>query len=170
MSGEVELRDVVDADLDRFFAHQCDAEAAYMLGFRRGDPTDRAAFDAHWKKTRSEPSNVILTVLHDGHVAGHVCTFHREGNREIGYWIGKPWWGRGFATEATHTLMEHCFDACGFRRLTCGHFVDNPASARVIAKLGFRRVGRLIRAFARLVGVLGRRLRLGHVVPGGFGG
>ena len=37
--------------------------------------------------------------------------------------------------------MHHCFDACGFKQLTCGHFVDNPASARVIKKLGFRRVG-----------------------------
>jgi len=37
--------------------------------------------------------------------------------------------------------MKHCFGEVGFRRLTCGHFIDNPASARVIAKLGFRRIG-----------------------------
>jgi RimJ/RimL family protein N-acetyltransferase len=60
---------------------------------------------------------------------------------EIGYWIGKPWWGHGYATEAAGTLIDYCFAAGGFRRLTCGHFIDNPASARVIAKLGFRRVG-----------------------------
>jgi RimJ/RimL family protein N-acetyltransferase len=65
-----------------------------------------------------------------------------DGQAEIGYWIGKPWWGRGFATEAARSLMEHCFDNAGFRRLTCGHFIDNPASARVITKLGFRRVGK----------------------------
>jgi RimJ/RimL family protein N-acetyltransferase len=39
-------------------------------------------------------------------------------------------------------LIAYCFGAGGFHRLTCGHFVDNPASARVIAKLGFRRIGK----------------------------
>jgi RimJ/RimL family protein N-acetyltransferase len=39
-------------------------------------------------------------------------------------------------------MVDHCFGAGGFRRLTCGHFVDNPRSARVIAKLGFRRIGK----------------------------
>ena len=59
----------------------------------------------------------------------------------MGYWIGKPWWGNGFATEAARALMDYCFSECGIRRLMCGHFVDNAASAHVIAKLGFRRVG-----------------------------
>ena len=63
------------------------------------------------------------------------------GQAEIGYWIGKPWWGRGYATEAAGTLVRHCFADVGFRQLTCGHFVDNPASERVIKKFGFRRVG-----------------------------
>ena len=57
-------------------------------------------------------------------------------------WIGKPWWGYGFATEAAQALVDHCFGPAGFVRLTCGHFIDNPASARVIAKLGFRRAGK----------------------------
>lgn len=79
---------------------------------------------------------------HDGHLIGAVGYIEGEGSEaEIGYWIGKPWWGHGFATEAAHTLVDYCFSS-GFRRLTCGHFVDNPASARVIAKLGFRRVGK----------------------------
>ncbi|MEE8104213.1 MAG: GNAT family N-acetyltransferase [Planctomycetota bacterium] len=137
MSGEVELRDVVDADLDRFFAHQCDAEAAYMLGFRRGDPTDRAMFDAHWKKIRSEPGNLILTVLHDGHVAGHACTFHREGNREVGYWIGRESWGRGVATRVLERILE--LDRA--RPMNARVAKDNAASIRVLQKCGFRVVG-----------------------------
>jgi RimJ/RimL family protein N-acetyltransferase len=64
-----------------------------------------------------------------------------DGSAEIGYWIGKPWWGRGFATEAAQALVRHCFATVGIERLTCCHFVDNPASARVIRKLGFRLVG-----------------------------
>jgi RimJ/RimL family protein N-acetyltransferase len=77
----------------------------------------------------------------DGNLIGAVGYIEGEGHAEIGYWIGKPWWGNGFATEAARALMEHCFRVIGYRRLTCGHFIDNPASARVIAKLGFRRIG-----------------------------
>ncbi len=84
----------------------------------------------------------VRGVEHDGVLIGAVGYIESEGAQaEIGYWIGKPWWGHGFATEAARTLMDYCFHVIGFRRLTCGHFVDNPASARVIAKLGFRRIG-----------------------------
>jgi RimJ/RimL family protein N-acetyltransferase len=78
----------------------------------------------------------------DGELIGAVGYIAADPDQaEIGYWIGKPWWGKGFATEAATALVDHCFDDGGFKTLTCGHFIDNPASARVIAKLGFRRVG-----------------------------
>jgi RimJ/RimL family protein N-acetyltransferase len=72
-----------------------------------------------------------------------VCGYMPDdsGSAEIGYWIGKPWWGQGFATEAARALIAHCFAVAGFERVTCGHFVDNPASGKVIAKLGFRFIG-----------------------------
>jgi ribosomal-protein-alanine N-acetyltransferase len=85
----------------------------------------------------------VRGVEHDGDLIGAVGYIGGEaGQAEIGYWIGKPWWGNGFATEAARALMEHCFRVIGFHHLTCGHFVDNPASARVIAKLGFRSIGK----------------------------
>jgi RimJ/RimL family protein N-acetyltransferase len=85
----------------------------------------------------------VRGVEHDGALIGAVGYIESEERQaEIGYWIGKPWWGHGFATEAARALVAHCFGAGGFHRLTCGHFVDNPASARVIAKLGFRRIGK----------------------------
>lgn len=65
-----------------------------------------------------------------------------NGDAEIGYWIGKPYWGRGFATEAAAALMSHGFTRGGVKRFTCSHFSDNPLSARVVAKLGFRATGR----------------------------
>jgi len=78
----------------------------------------------------------------DGQLIGAVGYIEgKDRQAEIGYWIGKPFWRRGFATEAAQTLVAHCFGPADFSRLTCGHFVDNPASARVIAKLGFRRIG-----------------------------
>lgn len=60
---------------------------------------------------------------------------------EIGYWVGKPYWGRGIATEAAYALVDHCFASTAFEKLTCCHFADNPASARVIEKLGFTPTG-----------------------------
>lgn len=64
-----------------------------------------------------------------------------DGSLEIGYWIGRPWWGQGFATEAAAALVHYCFTDIGVARLTCCHFVDNLASARIIKKLRFRLIG-----------------------------
>lgn len=64
-------------------------------------------------------------------------------NVELGYWIGRPHWGLGYATEAGRALVQLA-DTLGIRTLTAGHFVDNPASGRVLRKLGFRPTGRII--------------------------
>lgn len=73
-------------------------------------------------------------------LAGYVpAADHRSA--ELGYWIGRPYWGHGYMTEAAGAIVEHCFASERFERLTCCHFADNPASQRVIEKLGFRPVG-----------------------------
>lgn len=56
----------------------------------------------------------------------------------LGYWIGKPYWGHGHATEAAQGVMRHAFHDWKVERICVDHFADNPASARVIEKLGFR--------------------------------
>jgi RimJ/RimL family protein N-acetyltransferase len=63
----------------------------------------------------------------------------------MGYWIGKPYWGMGYATEAARALILHAFHKERFDYLTVGHFKENPASARVIAKLGFEPSGEVLR-------------------------
>ena len=60
------------------------------------------------------------------------------GRREFGYWIARPYWGRGFATEAGRALIANARDTLRLGKLWAGHFLDNPASGRVLAKLGFR--------------------------------
>lgn len=70
------------------------------------------------------------------------CGLHRaeDGTAELGYWIGRAYWGLGFATEASRALL--CMArACGHRVVRAGHFVDNPASGKVLRKLGFRPTG-----------------------------
>jgi [ribosomal protein S5]-alanine N-acetyltransferase len=89
-----------------------------------------------------EPDEFVRAVDFSGELIGAVGYMPaKDGSAEIGYWIGKPWWGQGFATEAAEALVRYCFGSRRIGRLTCCHFVDNPASARVIAKLGFRLVG-----------------------------
>lgn len=64
-----------------------------------------------------------------------------ERTAEIGYWIGRPWWGRGFATEAVGALVTQAFRTPGLHLLRAYRFADNPASGRVLEKTGFRPVG-----------------------------
>jgi RimJ/RimL family protein N-acetyltransferase len=63
-----------------------------------------------------------------------------SGAVELGYWIARSDWGRGFATEACAALVEIA-RALGLRNLEGSHFTDNPASARVLEKLGFEPLG-----------------------------
>jgi RimJ/RimL family protein N-acetyltransferase len=63
-----------------------------------------------------------------------------SGAVEMGYWIARAYWGRGFATEACSALVEIA-RALGLARLEGSHFLDNPASARVLEKLGFEPTG-----------------------------
>ena len=63
-----------------------------------------------------------------------------SGAVEMGYWIGRPYWGRGYATEACTALVDIA-RALGLGSLEGSHFVDNPASARVLEKLGFVPLG-----------------------------
>jgi RimJ/RimL family protein N-acetyltransferase len=60
---------------------------------------------------------------------------------ELGYWITPDAWGRGYATEAGKAVVSIARHALGLKRLHSGHFVDNPASGRVLQKLGFRATG-----------------------------
>ena len=65
-----------------------------------------------------------------------------ESGLEMGYWIARPYWGLGFATEAGRQLMGIA-RAMHLPKLTAGHFLDNPASGAVLRKLGFRPTGKV---------------------------
>jgi len=67
-----------------------------------------------------------------------------EGGAELGYWIARPYWGLGFATEAGEAVVRTARESLRHTKLVAGHFIDNPASGRVLHKLGFRPTGRTI--------------------------
>lgn len=66
---------------------------------------------------------------------------------ELGYWIARPFWGQGYATEAGRAVIAIAA-ALGHRALVSSHFLDNPASGRVLRKLGFEAIGQVREQFS----------------------
>ncbi len=71
-----------------------------------------------------------------------------DGNLEIGYWIARNQWGHGYATEAGHAVLENA-RSLGHLEMQAEHYVDNPASGKVLRKLGFRPTGRTEPRFSK---------------------
>lgn len=66
---------------------------------------------------------------------------------ELGYWLAREYWGRGYASEAASAVISVA-RVLGYKRLVAGHFADNPASGRVLRKVGFRPTGRVRQRFS----------------------
>jgi len=98
MTPVVLLRDVTTDDIAIFYEHQVDPEATRMAAF---PAREREAFTTYWTKILRAESVTTKTIVFDGEVAGNIVSFEMDGQREVGYWIGKPYWGKGVAT---HTL------------------------------------------------------------------
>ena len=78
---------------------------------------------------------------------GPSCDCHlpaREGEPLIGYWIAKPYWNKGICTEALELMIEHLRCRTSIKSLISGHFIDNPASGRVMEKCGFVPTGETV--------------------------
>jgi ribosomal-protein-alanine N-acetyltransferase len=65
----------------------------------------------------------------------------RDQHAELGYWIGVPYWRQGYATEAAQAMLRYGFEELHLHRIFAAHFSNNPASARVLVKLGMLREG-----------------------------
>lgn len=103
---------------------------------------DDAAWFARQEHSQMFP-NFMLMLRTDGapRLIGSCGLGELDGEAELGYWIARPYWGKGFASEAARAVVGVA-KALGHKKLVSGHFVDNPASGRVLRKVGFRPVGR----------------------------
>jgi RimJ/RimL family protein N-acetyltransferase len=73
---------------------------------------------------------------------------NKEHNRaSIGYWLGEEYWGRGFVTEAGKELLKYGFEVLDLHRIYCSHFDANPASGKVMQKIGLKYEGRRVEHF-----------------------
>ncbi|MGA7613576.1 MAG: GNAT family N-acetyltransferase [Thermoanaerobaculia bacterium] len=131
MTDEVRLRNVEPDDLPIFYEQQLDADATRMAAF---PSRDRAAFDAHWATNiLGNPSAVTRTILLDGQVAGYIGSWPQEGDRLVGYWIGKEHWGKGVATQALAAFLRLVTE----RPIHADVARHNAGSIRVLEKCGF---------------------------------
>ena len=85
-----------------------------------------------------QDGEAAFVITLDGDLIG-VCGIELRGTAtEIGYWLGAPYWGRGYATEAVRAVIDHAFGGLGHDALASGARVSNPASRRVLEKCGFQ--------------------------------
>ena len=131
------LRPLEPADAVSIRALAGDFDVARMTGMIPHPYSERDAL-AWIDRAGQGDEGVVFAVARDGALIG--CSGYMPmdaEHAEVGYWIGKPFWGEGFATEAVRAVVAHAFDAHGFAYVKAGHFVDNARSQRVLGKLGF---------------------------------
>jgi RimJ/RimL family protein N-acetyltransferase len=108
--------------------HETDAEAFFT----------REAGDSHAFAIQRRSDGVFMGMT----------GLHPADDFEFGYWLGKPFWGFGYATEAVYRLARFAFEELGQETVHAGWFYDNPASGNVLAKLGARHNGSRMRESA----------------------
>lgn len=95
---------------------------------------------------RGEGIVFAVTLRETGELAGAISLLDinaQHRNAEMGYWIGKPYWNQGYATEAAKALIAYGFETLGLHKVYAHHLVRNPASGRVMQKAGMAYEGTL---------------------------
>jgi|TARA_B100000809_G_C14902444_1_gene446755 RimJ/RimL family protein N-acetyltransferase len=92
----------------------------------------------HDKTNSGESINFAITLATDGSFLGVIGIHPEETGKqaELGYWVGKPYWNQGYATEAVKAVVHHCFTNLEHDRVYAAHFTRNPSSGRVMQKAG----------------------------------
>jgi RimJ/RimL family protein N-acetyltransferase len=138
------LRVPAKADVERVAAFCVDHDVARMTTrmpspYTRGHAEDFVTRCGTQNRSRD---NTFAIELADEGLIGVVGLFtNPDGRVEMGYWIGRPYWGRGYATEATKGALDWARTAWKKRYVTAGHFADNEVSGRVLIKAGFLYTG-----------------------------
>jgi ribosomal-protein-alanine N-acetyltransferase len=111
--------------------------------FTRRDALDWIA--AYGDTARDGPHRYFATCLGpSGELVGVTALRDiddEHAQAELSFWVGRPYWGRGFASEAAGAALQYAFEVLGLNRVTAFHMLRNPASGRVLGRLGFRQEG-----------------------------
>jgi RimJ/RimL family protein N-acetyltransferase len=157
VSDQVHLSEFRASDQHALIAHLNDRDI-YDRTFRIPFPyTDAAAEEwlalvARITKQQGRPVQWAIRNAEDALIG--VCGFDgflvgKSHRAEIGYWLAKPFWGRGIMTTVVQRVCRHAFEEFGLVKITAHVFSHNPASARVLQKCGFQEEGFLRRHFLK---------------------
>ena len=134
------LRPWREGDAEDLYKYASDADIGLPAGWQ---PHESVGHSLEIIRTVfSSPDTFAVCQKSDGKPIGSIG-FHRndlaedEDEYELGYWIGKPFWGQGLIPEAARELLRYAFEDLGMNRIWCGYYDGNEKSARVQEKLGF---------------------------------
>lgn len=127
---KVTLRPVLEADLLILFQQQLEPEAIAMSAY---PSKDKGEFMRHWDGILKNKAIVARTILYKEKVAGHIICWREKYEQQVGYWIGKSFWGRGIASSALADFLQEV----KIRPLYAYVTNHNLASKRVLEKCGF---------------------------------
>jgi RimJ/RimL family protein N-acetyltransferase len=130
VTPSVVLREVRASDIEIFYEQQADAEAAEMAAF---ESRDRDALFTRWHEIMADASIYKRAIVVDETTVGHLVSWRDAGHREIGYLVGRQFWGRGIATEALRQFLSIVTE----RPLEGWVAPRNAGSIRVLEKNGF---------------------------------
>lgn len=138
------LRDWEDSDAESCFAYAKDPDVGPIAGW----PAHKDAAESLdvIRNVLRVPETYAICLKEDGKaigaislkMKGHTDFTERDDECELGYWLGKPFWGRGIMPEAGREVLRHAFEDLGMTKVWCAYYDGNLKSKRVQEKLGFR--------------------------------
>jgi RimJ/RimL family protein N-acetyltransferase len=136
------LRRPVEADAAAIISIVSDWEVARRLA-RIPHPYGQSEFRFFLEHVVPNEPAWVMVLLQENELVGVIgLTPHSERQcAELGYYVARSHWGHGLATEAGQAVVRLGMERMGYTRLTSGYHADNPASGRVLAKLGFKPIG-----------------------------
>ena len=142
-TNKIRLRPWRDSDAETLFKYASDPD----VGLRAGWPPHQSVEESLEviRTVFNNDTNWAIELLESGEAIGAMgylsCEgLHlpsREGEPLVGYWVGKPYWNQGICTEALQLMIDHIRQTTEIKSLISTHFIDNPASGRVLEKCGF---------------------------------
>lgn len=134
------LRPWCEEDAEDLYTHACDPEVGPPAGWPPHTSVENSCEII--RTVLSAPETYAVCRKSDGRPIGSIG-LHRndlaeqDDEYELGYWIGRPFWGQGLIPEAARALLRYAFCDLGMARIWCGHYDGNTKSRRVMEKLGF---------------------------------
>ena len=135
----LELRKFDERDEELLVSYLNDETLTYFLSTRIPQPYTNES--ARWWINTGSSIGIVYAIIHNGVFVGSISAipgeFEKQRTAEIGYWIGRPFWGNGIASSALEKFTGFIFENTNFNRLYASVFEGNLASAKVLTKCGY---------------------------------